>query len=200
MLVDSHCHLDRLKMDKYPDLHLDKVIAEAHARGISKMLCVGIDRNNAVIVKQIAEQYPSVYATVGVHPLDVESLISAEELINLADHPKVVAIGETGLDYYYSQDSLVIQQESFVMHLEVAKQLQLPVIVHTRDARQDTLDLLSAHACRSSAGVLHCFTESWEMAKAALDLGFYVSFSGIVTFKNAVELQEVARKMPLNRI
>lgn len=157
-------------------------------------------KKNAEDVKRIAAVYPSVFASVGVHPLDVENMMTAEELISAADHEKVVAIGETGLDYYYSKESQAIQQESLVMHLEVAKTLSLPTIIHTRDARQDTLDLLAQHACREAAGVLHCFTESWDMAKAALDLGFYISFSGIVTFKNAKALQEVAKKVPMDRM
>lgn len=200
MLVDSHCHLDRLKMEKTPGVTLDMVIQEALDRGVGKMLCVGIDMQNANAVKAIAGQYANVYASVGVHPLDVKDMITAEQLIAAADHPKVVAIGETGLDYYYSQDSKAIQHESLVMHLQVAKQLKQPVIIHTRDARADTLAILREHACRESVGVLHCFTESWDMAKAALDLGFYISFSGIVTFKNAIELQDVARNVPLDRI
>ena len=200
MLVDSHCHLDRLKMDKNPGMTLDDVIRESAERGIEKMLCVGIDRENANAVKKIAERYPNVYASVGVHPLDVKDLISADELITMADHPRVVAIGETGLDYYYSQESKSVQQESLAMHLQVAKQLKLPVIIHTRDAREDTLAILQEHACRESAGVMHCFTETWEMAQAAIELGFYISFSGIVTFKNATDLQEVARKVPLERM
>lgn len=200
MLVDSHCHLDRLKMDKTPDLTLAAVIEEAYACGVTKMLCVGIDMRNADAVKNIAEQYQHVYASVGVHPLDVKEMISADTLIHAADHPKVVAIGETGLDYYYSQESRLVQQESLIMHLQVAKTLQLPVIIHTRDAREDTLAILKAHACRHSAGVLHCFTESWEMAQAALEIGFYISFSGIVTFKNAQDLQDIAKKIPLDRI
>jgi TatD DNase family protein len=200
MLVDSHCHLDRLKLEKIASGTLDTVIQEALDNGVAKMLCVGIDMQNAQAVKTIAETYPNVYASVGVHPLDVKEMITAEELIAAADHPRVVAIGETGLDYYYSQDSKAVQHESLVMHLQVAKQLKQPVIIHTRDAREDTIAILKEYACREYVGVLHCFTESWEMAKAALDLGFYISFSGIVTFKNATEIQEVAKKMPLDRI
>lgn len=200
MLVDSHCHLDRLKMDKTPGLTIADVVREAAECGVGKMLCVGIDMHNAEAVKQIAETYPNVYASVGVHPLDVREMITPEELISAASHSRVVAIGETGLDYYYSQESKAVQQESLVMHLQVASQLQLPVIIHTREAREDTLALMREHASRDHAGVMHCFTETWEMAKAAIDMGFYISFSGIVTFRNAAELQEVARKVPLDRM
>ena len=200
MLVDSHCHLDRLKLEKLETGHLDEVINGAVDRGVEKMLCVGIDMGNAEAVKAIAEQYANVYASVGVHPCDVKEMITAEQLIETANHPKVVAIGETGLDYYYSDDSKDVQKESLAMHLQVAKQLQLPIIIHTRDAKEDTLALLEQHACRDNVGVLHCFTEDWDMAKRAMDIGFYVSFSGIVTFKNAKELQEVALNMPMDRI
>ena len=200
MLVDSHCHLDRLKLDKLDNPHLDQVIADAADSGVNHMLCIGIDKSNADAVKNIASQYENVFASVGVHPLDVENMMTADELIVAADHDKVVAIGETGLDYYYSKDSREIQLESLTMHLQVAKKLALPVVIHTRDAQQDTLDLLRRDVCPSHTGVLHCFTESWDMAKKALDLGFYISFSGIVTFKNAKELQEVAKKVPLDRM
>ena len=200
MLVDSHCHLDRLKLEKIASGSLDQVIEEAIADGVSKMLCVGIDMGNADAVKKIAEAYSSVYASVGVHPLDVANSATREELIEAANHPRVVAIGETGLDYYYSQESKMQQQESLAMHLDVAKELSLPAIVHTRDAKEDTLAILKEHACRENVGVMHCFTEDWDMAKRAMDLGFYISFSGIVTFKNATELQAVARQVPLDRM
>lgn len=200
MIVDSHCHLDRLKLDKLDNPCLDQVIADATEADVTHMLCVGIDKTNADAVKAIAQSYPQVFASVGVHPLDVENMMTAEELIAAADHPKVVAIGETGLDYYYSKDSQSVQLDSLAMHLQVAHELKLPTIIHTRDARTDTIDLLKQHASTEHVGVLHCFTESWEMAKQALDLGFYISFSGIVTFKNAHELQQVARNVPLDRI
>lgn len=200
MLVDSHCHLDRLKLDKYGgDLKL--ALAAAAEQGVEKMLCVGISLENREAVVSIAEQYEQVVASVGVHPLDVEAgLASEQDLIGWAQHPKVVAIGESGLDYYYSDQTKALQQESFGIHLRAAAQAKLPVIVHTRDARQDTLDIIKEHGSEESAGVLHCFTESWDMAKAAMDMNYYISLSGIVTFKNAKELQEVARKMPLDRL
>ncbi|MEC8427294.1 MAG: TatD family hydrolase [Pseudomonadota bacterium] len=200
MLVDSHCHLDRLKLDKY-DGSLEAALDHARQRGVGKMLCVGISLENRQAVVDLADQYHDVVSSVGVHPLDIErGLATREQLIEWGKHPKVVALGESGLDYYYSDESKLQQQESFVIHLEAAKQAELPVIVHTRDARKDTLDLIAEHGCRESAGVLHCFTESWDMAKAAMDMNYYISFSGIVTFKNAVELREVAEKMPLDRM
>ncbi|GAA5316548.1 MAG: TatD family hydrolase [Candidatus Pelagadaptatus aseana] len=200
MLIDSHCHLDRLKLDKFDD-SLDAVMAHATEQGVEKMLCVGISLDNREAVVAMAENYPQVVSSVGVHPLDVEKgLATAEQLVAWSAHPKVVALGETGLDYYYSNDSKSVQQDSFVVHLQAAAEAQLPVIVHTRDARQDTLDLIKAHGCMENAGVLHCFTESWEMAKAAMDMNYYISFSGIVTFKNATELRDVASKVPLDRM
>ncbi len=200
MLVDSHCHLDRLDLSVY-DNDLTKAIDAANEAGVGKMLCVGISLENRHAVTQIAEQFDTVYCSIGVHPLDVASgLASIDDLIQWADHPKVVALGESGLDYYYSKDDISLQHESFVIHLEAAAQAQLPVIVHTRDARVDTIELIKSHGSESSAGVLHCFTESWDMAKQALDLNYYISFSGILTFKNAHELREVAKKVPLDRI
>lgn len=200
MLVDSHCHLDRLKLDKY-DGNLNTAIDHARERGVGKMLCVGISLDNRKDVVAIAEQYDDVVASVGVHPLDVDAGLASEaDLIEWGQHPKVVALGESGLDYYYSDESKVVQQESFGIHLRAAAAAKLPVIVHTRDARQDTLDLIKEFGSEESAGVLHCFTESWEMAKAAMDMNYYISLSGIVTFKNAEELRDVARKMPLDRL
>lgn len=200
MLVDSHCHLDRLKLDKY-DGDLTRALQAARDAGVGKMLCVGISLDNREAVTSLAESFDDVVASVGVHPLDVESGLATEaQLVSWGQHPKVVALGESGLDYYYSDESKLIQQESFAVHLRAAAQAELPVIVHTRDARQDTLDLIAEHGSQESAGVLHCFTESWEMAKAAMDMNYYVSLSGIVTFKNAEELREVARKMPLDRL
>ena len=200
MLVDSHCHLDRLKLNKYNG-DLSAALQFAREQGVGKMLCVGISLENRQRVTEIARQYDDVVASVGVHPLDVKAgLASEQELIGWGAQPEVVALGETGLDYYYSEDDKLVQQESFGVHLRAASKAQLPVIVHTRNARQDTLDLIREHGCLENAGVLHCFTESWEMAKAALDMNYYVSLSGIVTFKNAEELRDVARRMPLDRL
>ncbi|GAA5523630.1 putative metal-dependent hydrolase YcfH [Microbulbifer aestuariivivens] len=198
--MDSHCHLDRLKLDQF-DGDLDAALDFARGRGVSKFLCVGISLDNVDSVVSIAARHSDVVCSVGVHPLDVDSgLADVEKLLTLADMPGVVALGETGLDYYYSTDSREVQQRSFIAHLQAAATAGLPVIVHTRDARADTIDLIRAHGSREHAGVLHCFTESWEMAKAALDLNYYISLSGIVTFKNAQELRDVASKLPLDRL
>ena len=200
MLVDSHCHLDRLDLSKY-EHGLDDAISAAEGRGISHMLCVCISAENKDEVVNIANNYTNLFASVGIHPSDVkDSLVSQEELTAWSKEEKVVAIGETGLDYYYTEDYKDIQQESFKQHLVVAGQEKLPVIVHTRDAREDTIRLIREHGNTHSAGVLHCFTESWEMAQQAMELNYYISISGIVTFKNAESLREVAKKVPIDRL
>jgi TatD DNase family protein len=200
MLIDSHCHLDRLKLDGY-DGQLSAAIDAALARDIQQLLCVGISVNNRQAVVDIAEKYPQVVSSVGIHPLDVkEGLASEQDLLEWSTHPKVVALGESGLDYYYSQDDKALQHESFIIHLQAAAKAQLPVIVHTRDAREDTLNLIKTYGSESSAGVLHCFTENWEMAKKAIEMNYMISISGIVTFKNAHELREVVKRIPLDRL
>lgn len=200
MLVDSHCHLDRIDLAPYSG-DLGAAIAAAHERGVSRMLCIGVERENAGAVCEIARRYPGVYASVGVHPLDLkEELESVDSLVALGDRPEVIAIGETGLDYHYSQESMAAQHESFRTHLRAAAKLAKPVIVHSREAREDTLRLIRESADLDIGGVLHCFTENWEMARAALDLNFYISFSGIITFKNAADLREVVKQVPLDRI
>jgi TatD DNase family protein len=200
MLVDSHCHLDRLKLEPYEG-NLTAAIEAAHARGIQQMLCIGISLSNIQDVIDIAQQYPSVLASVGVHPCDVESgMASIDQLLDWAEQPKVVALGETGLDYHYETESKALQHESFILHLEAGGKAGLPIVVHTREAREDTLALIKTHGNLEHAGVLHCFTEDWDMARRALDLNYYISISGIVTFKNAEQIREVVRKVPLDRL
>jgi TatD DNase family protein len=200
MLVDSHCHLDRLDLAAH-DGSLDAALAAARARGVQHFLCIGVSADNAGAVKALAERYADVDCSVGVHPLDLEQgeAPALDWLLGELNHPHVVAIGETGLDYHYEPEAAEPQQQSFRLHLEAAKITGKPVIVHTREARADTLALLR-EAALPQAGVLHCFTEDWEMAKAALDIGFYISLSGIVTFRNADALREVARKVPADRL
>lgn len=200
MLVDSHCHLDRLDLAAH-DGSLDAALAAARARGVQHFLCIGVSADNAGAVKSLADRYADVDCSVGVHPLDLEQgeAPALDWLLGELNHPHVVAIGETGLDYHYEPEAAELQQQSFRLHLEAAKITGKPVIVHTREARADTLVLLR-EAALSQAGVLHCFTEDWEMAKAALDIGFYISLSGIVTFRNADALREVARKVPADRL
>lgn len=200
MFIDSHCHLDRLDLSLYDD-NLDLAIAAARERGVDKMLCIGIDMSNSPIVVAIAERYEGIYASVGVHPMDVnDQLVSVADLRQLAASPKVVAIGETGLDYHYSTDAAELQRDSFAVHLQLAGELKKPVIVHTRKAQDDTLNLIRRHGDPDAGGVLHCFTESWDMARQALDMNYHISFSGIVTFKNASELREVVKQVPLERL
>ncbi|MCK5895039.1 MAG: TatD family hydrolase [Endozoicomonadaceae bacterium] len=199
MFIDSHCHLDRLKLDPYEG-DISKAISAAFDNGVSGILSVCINLEHFQPVLDMT-RFDNVWASVGVHPLDLDGQEPAvETLIQLSDHPKVVAIGEAGLDYYYSKDRKQQQQSWFVMQLTAAAEQQLPIIVHTRQAREDTLALIASHGSRESAGVMHCFTESWDMAKKAMDMNFYISFSGIVTFKNASDLREIACKVPLDRL
>lgn len=200
MLIDSHCHLDRLDLSNREG-GLEAVIADAQTRGISHLLTVAVDLESSRSLTEITAKYDHIYSSVGVHPLQDEELPlpTVEQLTDLAMLPKVVAVGETGLDNFYSADSFEWQYESFTRHLLASKQVEKPLIVHTRDARDETIKLLKQHQS-NSAGVLHCFTETWEMAKAAMDFGYFISFSGIVTFKNAGELREVVKKIPLDRI
>lgn len=200
MLVDSHCHLDRLDLTQHNG-SLDAALEAARARGVQHFLCIGVSAANAAAVKGLAEQYADVDCSVGVHPLDLEPGAAPvlDWLLDELNHPNVVAIGETGLDYHYEPEAAELQQQSFRLHLDAARITGKPVIVHTREARADTLTLLR-EAALPQAGVLHCFTEDWDMAKAALDLGFYISLSGIVTFRNADALREVARKVPADRL
>ncbi|TRO37059.1 TatD family deoxyribonuclease [Pseudomonas sp. ALS1131] len=200
MLIDSHCHLDRLDLAAHGG-SLDAALDAARAAGVGHFLCIGVSADNAATVKGLAERYADVDCSVGVHPLDLEpgAEPALDWLLDELEHPKVVAIGETGLDYHYEPESASLQQASFRLHLEAARITGKPVIVHTREARADTLALLR-EAALPQAGVLHCFTEDWEMAKAALDIGFYISLSGIVTFRNAEALREVARQVPADRL
>lgn len=198
MFIDSHCHLDRLDLAAL-GTDLEGALATARARGVDHFLCIGVDLESLPAVLAVAEAHGDVSASVGVHPLHLDALEpEIERLVELAAHPRVVAIGETGLDYHYEQEKPEEQQRRFRKHIEAARRCGKPLIVHTRAARADTLRLLREEGATS--GVLHCFTEDWETAKAALDLGFYISFSGIVTFGNATELREVARRVPFDRL
>ncbi len=197
MLVDSHCHLD--KLDKSPE-ELAEVLNFARNRGVEHFLCVAVSVREFPLMLKAVENFDDVSVSCGVHPLYQEDACSYAQLLQMADCEQVVAIGETGLDYFYSADTKEVQLRSFVDHIKVANQLDKPLIIHTRDARQDTIDLLKEHKAESTKGVLHCFTESWEMAEAAIALNMYISISGIVTFKTAIELQEVVKKIPLDKL
>lgn len=197
MLVDSHCHLD------FPGLaeRLPDVLAAMQDNGVGLALCIGVNLEDFPQVLALAECDPRLYATVGVHPeyTDVEEP-TVERLVELASHPRVVAIGETGLDYYWQKDKPEWQRQRFRNHIEAAKRCSKPMVVHTRESASDTLRLLREEGAEAVGGVMHCFTEDWEVASVALDLGFYLSFSGIVTFKNAAIVKDVATKCPLDRI
>lgn len=202
MFIDSHCHLDKLNLALY-NHSFDTLLTETQERDIERMLCVSIDLQNFPAMYQLIEKYPQIDASLGVHPLHLkkeEDVPSIDLLVQLAtEREKVVAIGETGLDYYYDKESKALQWQSFIHHLEAATILKQPVIIHTRDAREDTLELINKHG-GEYGGVLHCFTESLEMAKKALDFNYMISFSGIVTFKNAAVLRDVVKALPLDRI
>lgn len=193
-LVDSHCHLDLIGGDT------DQVIAEAKKCGVHTILNVCVSIKDFPKVLQAAESYLSVYASVGLHPNDQEEEITEAELIALAAHEKVIAIGETGLDYYRTTGEIAWQHQRFRAHIEAAKQLKKPLIIHTRQAKDDTIRIMQEEQAASIGGVMHCFSEDWDTAKKALDLNFHISFSGVVTFKNALDIQETAKQVPLDRI
>lgn len=200
MLVDSHCHLDRLDLKPYAD-DFGRLVAETHERGIEHMLCVSINLESYPAMRRLMDGYPGISLSVGVHPNERDCHDpSTEELVVLAGDSKVVAIGETGLDYFRSEGELAWQQERFRRHIRAAKECGKPLIIHTRDAREDTLRILAEEGADAVGGVLHCFTEDWETAKRALDLNFYISFSGILTFKNAQVIQDAAKQVPEDRL
>lgn len=199
MFVDSHCHLDRLELEKL-GMDLPAVLQAAKVQQVEHMLCVSVSLAEFPAMAALVHNYPQVSVSCGEHPLHQTDVLDVALLKQLAADPAVVAVGETGLDYFYSPDTKQLQQEAFISHIEVANQLNKPLIVHTRDAKADTLAILRQYQAQHCGGVLHCFTEDWETAKAALDLGFYISFSGIMTFKNADPLREVVRQVPLDRL
>lgn len=198
MLVDSHCHLNRLKLKEGETLA--DAVAFARSRNIEHMLCVSVTLDEYPSMRDAVAEYEDISVSCGVHPLDLEKPYAIEKLRELASSDEVVAIGETGLDYYYSKDTIAEQQESFRQHIRIARELKKPLIIHTRDAREDTLAILREENAQEVGGVMHCFTETLEMAEAAMELGFMISFSGIVTFKNADALREVALAVPLDKM
>lgn len=200
MFVDSHCHLDRLDLSVRNN-ELQEVMDAAAAKNVSRMLCVAIELQQLPEMLQTVKRFDNVFASAGVHPLHVvDGMPEIADLLGYAADPRVVTLGETGLDYFYQQDSIELQQESFIRHLNASATSRLPVIVHTRDAREDTLSLLRQHADPEVGGVLHCFTENWAMAQQAMDLNYMISFSGIITFRNAAELREVVRQVPMENL
>ena len=197
MFIDSHCHVN------FPELaaDLDAVTAAMAANKVTHALCVCVNLEHFASVLEVAQRYPNIYASAGVHPDER----SGEEpdidrLVALAAQPKVVAIGETGLDYYRIKGDAEWQRQRFRTHIRAAKQCAKPLIIHTREAAADTLRIMREEKAREAGGVMHCFTETAEMARAAMEMNFLISFSGIVTFKNAMALKEVAREVPLDNM
>jgi TatD DNase family protein len=197
MFVDSHCHLD------FPELAADlpAVLDAMSSAHVTHALCISVTLPDWPAVHALALAHANLYATVGVHPDNADTPEpSVDDLAARAALPKVVAIGETGLDYYRLTGDLEWQRERFRTHVRAARRVGLPLVVHTRAAASDTLAIMRDEGARDPGGVMHCFTETWEVAHAALDLGFHISLSGIVTFKNAHELKDVARRVPLDRL
>lgn len=197
-LVDSHCHLALLDTERDTAAYL----ADAAAVGVSHVLCVAVDLETYPSVIDVARRFPNVYASVGIHPngeTDARDT-TLDELCDIARDPRVVAIGETGLDYYHQKGDTTLQHARFRLQIQAAIAADKPLIVHTRDAAADTLRLMREEEAGRAGGVMHCFVEDWPTAEAALELGFYISFSGIVTFKNASALQDVAKRVPLERL
>lgn len=199
MFIDSHCHLDRIDLEPYQN-DFSQFVQHARQQQIEHMLCIAIDMERYPVMRAMVEGYADISLSVGVHPNVTEGHEpSIDELLALADDAKVIAIGETGLDYFHSKGDLQWQRQRFVNHIEAAKTLGKPLIIHTREAGHDSLDVLREHGADLVGGVIHCFTEDWAYAEKALDLNFYISFSGIVTFKNAQAIKDVAQKVPEDR-
>lgn len=200
MFVDTHCHLTLLDLTPYNG-DLDQALVQAREAGVSKFMSISVDLDDHIELAKIAARHPDVGYTVGVHPCEDAATMAratTEYLVELAQPEKVWALGETGLDYYHSTDFIAEQKDCFARHIHASQIVKKPVVVHTRSAKHDTVDIIRAE--KSTHGILHCFTEDWETAKAVLDCGYYVSFSGIVSFKNAQDLRDVAKQVPLDRV
>jgi TatD DNase family protein len=199
MLIDSHCHLDRIDLEPYQN-DFACFMHEVGRQNIEHLLCIAIDLESYPAMFAQVSPYPNISLTVGVHP-NVQDGKDPDinELIALGSQDKIIGIGETGLDYFRNEGDLGWQQQRFRNHIHAAKALKKPLIIHTREAKEDTLRLLEEEGAGEVGGVIHCFTEDWEFAQKALDLNFYISFSGIVTFNSAREIKDVARKVPSNR-
>jgi len=198
-ITDSHCHLD------FPDFDTerDAVIKRAVDAGVHRMVTICTRLKNEPQVRQIAETYGPVFYAAGTHPMSAaeEPLTSVDELVRLSQHPKFVAIGETGLDYHYTADSKDIQKQSLVIHIQAAQRTGLPLIIHARDADQDMADILASEYRNAPYScVMHCFSSSAELARAALDLGFYLSMSGIAAFPKSQDLRDIFAAAPIDRI
>lgn len=198
-LTDSHTHFELLQDEGQQDL-TPAIIERAQQEGIAYFLNVCVKMTRFQDVLRPAELFPFVFASAGLHPNDDSEEVDLQQLITAGSHQRVVGIGETGLDYFRSSGELDWQRDRFRRHISAAKALKKPLIIHMRDAKEDTLRILREESAQDVGGVMHCFTEDWETAKRALDLGFYISFSGIVTFKNALNIQDAAKNVPLDRI
>lgn len=197
--IDSHCHLNMLDYQAL-SLNMDEVIVKAKEQGVDTILCIATDLDNSQEVIDIAQRYPNVYATAGVHPSEDVTGFDSDRLVSFFENKKVVAVGETGLDYHYNDSGLDKMRDCFAQQIAVAREVKRPLVIHSRAASDDTKAILKAEGADQVGGVMHCFTESYDLAKYALDLGFYISFSGIITFKNAQNVRDVAKKIPLERI
>ncbi|WP_104399323.1 TatD family hydrolase [Vibrio penaeicida] len=199
MFVDSHCHLDKLN---YEELHtgVADVVEKAGKANVEHLLSVGVTLDSFPKMMEMIEPFSNISASCGVHPLDVESAFCLDKLYDYAGHPRVVAIGETGLDYHYKPETKALQLERFEQQVALAVEVDKPLIIHTRNAREDTLKTLRDGNAQKCGGVIHCFTEDLPFAEAAMELGFYISISGIVTFRAATELKEVVQALPLDRL
>lgn len=201
-IVDSHCHLNRIDLAEFEN-DLDQVVQQARAVGVKHFLCVSVELSDYPILCQLAERYHDVSISVGVHPdSEFKDEPTSKKLIEMASHASCIAIGETGLDYFRVEHERQQEQQRqrFREHIHASIATSKPLIIHTRQAAEDTLKIMEEERASSIGGVMHCFTETWDIAKRALDLNFYISFSGIVTFKNATQLHEVAKKVPADRI
>ncbi len=199
MFVDSHCHLDCLDLTPYEN-SFEQFVDDASSNGLEHMMCICIDLEAYPAMRELAGKFGNISVTVGVHPNVREGRDpGAEEIIRFAQDSKVAAIGETGLDYFRSEGDLEWQRNRFRNHIRAARKIGKPLVVHSRDAKEDTLRVLREEDAGLVGGVIHCFTEDWDMAVRAMDLNFHISFSGIVTFKNAYSVKEVARKIPEDR-
>lgn len=200
MFVDTHCHLTMLNLEPYAG-DLDAALQQARDAGVSKFMGISVDLDDHIALAEIAARHSDVGYSVGVHPCEDPTVMqraSVEKLVDLAQAEKVWALGETGLDYFHSTEFITEQKACFARHIHASQQVKKPVAVHTRSAKHETVDIIRAE--KSTHGILHCFTEDWETAKAVLDCGYYISFSGIVSFKNAQDLRDVAKQVPLDRL
>lgn len=202
MLVDSHCHLNFLDLTEF-NQDMANVLAQAQENGVNHLLCVCVELDDYLQLEQLAVTYPNISISVGVHPdYKMDYLLKSEMLCTLAANPACIAIGETGLDYYrtHTEEERAIQRDRFAEHIKAALTTSKPLIIHTRQAAKDTLALMAQNNADQIGGVMHCFSESLDVAYQAIEMNFYISFSGIVTFKNADALREVAQKIPLDKM